>query len=91
MPRTIKKNLSGPWRIPVLKKAISKRLKITWADTERGRGPTGTAIRTGKVSMCRNMLTDPQFKPWRDEAIKRGYASSIALPFVATSQRSSAH
>ena len=24
--------------------------KITWADTERGRGPTGTAIRTGKIS-----------------------------------------
>jgi signal transduction histidine kinase len=26
------------------------------------------------------MLTDPDFKPWRKEAIKRGYASSIALP-----------
>lgn len=55
-------------------------LKITWADTERGRGPTGTAIRTGKPRGCRNMLTDPAFKPWREEAIKRGYASSIVLP-----------
>jgi PAS domain S-box-containing protein len=55
-------------------------LKITWADTERGRGPTGTAIRTGKVSMCRNMLTDSKFEPWRKEAIKRGYASSIVFP-----------
>ncbi|MCL4560929.1 MAG: PAS domain S-box protein [Chloroflexi bacterium] len=55
-------------------------LKITWADTERGRGPTGTSIRTGQVSMCRNMLTDPQFAPWRAEALKRGYASSIVLP-----------
>ena len=27
-------------------------LHITWADTERGRGPTGTAIRTGKPCMC---------------------------------------
>src|SRR5208337_600221 len=27
-------------------------LRITWADTERGRGPTGTAIRTGKVAGC---------------------------------------
>ena len=34
-------------------------LRITWADTERGRGPTGTAIRTGKFSMCKNMLTNP--------------------------------
>jgi PAS domain S-box-containing protein len=55
-------------------------LKITWADTERGRGPTGMAIRTGKVSKCPNMLTDPKFEPWRKEAIKRGYASSIVLP-----------
>jgi PAS domain S-box-containing protein len=58
-------------------------LKISWADCERGRGPTGTAIRTGKPSKCYNMLTDPQFEPWRAEAIKRGYASSIVLPLIA--------
>jgi PAS domain S-box-containing protein len=58
-------------------------LKITWADTERGRGPTGTAIRTGKPSGCANMLTDPNFYPWRAEAVKRGYASSIVLPLIA--------
>ncbi len=57
-------------------------LKLTWADTERGRGPTGTTIRTGRVCMCRNMRTDPAFEPWRKEAIKRGYASSIALPLM---------
>jgi light-regulated signal transduction histidine kinase (bacteriophytochrome) len=59
-----------------------KKLKITWADTELGRGPTGTSIRTGKVSICKNMLTDPAFKPWRKEAIARGYSSSIALPLI---------
>jgi PAS domain S-box-containing protein len=58
-------------------------LNITWADTERGRGPTGTAIRTGRMSMCRNMLTDPAFAPWRGEALKRGYASSIVLPLIS--------
>ena len=58
-------------------------LAITWADTERGQGPTGTAIRTGQVSTCRNMLTDPKFEPWRAEALKRGYASSIVLPLLA--------
>jgi PAS domain S-box-containing protein len=57
-------------------------LKITWADTERGHGPTGTAIRTGKLTACRNMLTDPNFEPWRKEAIKRGYSSSIVLPLM---------
>lgn len=58
-------------------------VNVTWADTDRGRGPTGTAIRTGKPSMCRNMLTDPAFTPWRKEALKRGYASSLALPMIS--------
>ena len=57
-------------------------LKLTWADVERGRGPTGTAIRTKKTTMCKNMLTDPDFKPWRAEAIQRGYASSIVFPLI---------
>jgi len=57
-------------------------LNLTWADTERGRGPTGTAIRTNKPAACKNMLTDPNFKPWREEAFKRGYASSIVFPLV---------
>jgi PAS domain S-box-containing protein len=55
-------------------------LKITWADTERGRGPTGTAIRTGKPCACTNMLSDPKFVPWREQAVTRGYASSLVLP-----------
>ncbi len=55
-------------------------LNITWSDTDDGRGPTGTAIRTGKPCISRNIVTDPNFIPWRDEAIRRGYASSIALP-----------
>ena len=29
------------------------------------------------------MLTDARFEPWREEALKRGYASSIALPLMA--------
>ncbi len=57
-------------------------LKITWADGERGRGPTGTAVRTGRPSKCRNMLTDPAFAPWREEAVRRGYASSVSLPLL---------
>jgi PAS domain S-box-containing protein len=57
-------------------------LNITWADSERGRGPTGTAVRTGRPSKCPNMLTDPTFAPWREEAARRGYASSVALPLL---------
>lgn len=57
-------------------------LHITWADTERGRGPTGTAIRTGKPSVVKDIRHDPRFSVWRAEALKRGYASSMALPLV---------
>ena len=57
-------------------------LGITWADTERGRGPTGTAIRRGKPCVCANMHQDPQFAPWREEALRRGYASSVVLPLM---------
>src|ERR1019366_5890892 len=34
-------------------------LNVTWADEERGRGPTGTAIRTAEVNTCRDMTSDP--------------------------------
>jgi signal transduction histidine kinase len=54
--------------------------RITWADTARGRGPVGTAIRTGKVCVCHNTLTDPRFTPWREAARQQGYGSVIALP-----------
>ncbi len=57
-------------------------VNITWADTGRGRGPTGTAIRTGVPHMASNILTDPDFAPWREAAVKRGYQSSIALPII---------
>jgi PAS domain S-box-containing protein/putative nucleotidyltransferase with HDIG domain len=61
-------------------------LNITWADTEQGRGPTGTAIRTRKPIIARDIQNDPQFKPWRSAAVARGYASSIALPLIAEGQ-----
>jgi len=56
--------------------------KITWAETDRGRGPTGRAIRTGQPSIARDTQEDTDFAPWREEARRRGYASSIALPLI---------
>jgi PAS domain S-box-containing protein len=52
---------------------------ITWADTERGQGPCGTAIRTGKPYIVTNIQTDPKFLLWREEARRRGYQSMIAI------------
>ncbi len=53
---------------------------ISWADTERGRGPTGTAIRSGKSCCVQDLVTDPRMAPWRDSVLQRGLRSSIALP-----------
>ncbi len=56
--------------------------KITWSDDATGRGPTGTAIRTGIITTNRNSWTDRDYTPWRSEALKRDYVSSIALPLT---------
>ena len=53
---------------------------ITWSDNERGWGPTGTAIRKGSVQLNRDVAANPHMGPWREEALKRGFMSSIALP-----------
>ena len=59
-------------------------LRVTWDEnSERGRGPTGTVIRTGKPYICKNMQIDPNFEPWRPEALKRGYTASLVLPLIS--------
>ncbi len=55
-------------------------IRITWADNECGRGPTGASIRTGEIFVARDIHNDPNYKPWREAAENHGYASSIALP-----------
>src|SRR5450830_731408 len=56
---------------------------ISWADSELGRGPTGTAIRTGTVQVNQNFLINPASAPWREEAQTRGYQSNIAPPLTS--------
>ena len=55
-------------------------MQITWAETERGMGPGGRAIRSGTTQLCQDMANDPRCLPWRDVARQHGYASCIALP-----------
>jgi PAS domain S-box-containing protein len=70
----------------VITRILAQTVNITWADSERGRGPTVTAIRTGQPVVACDILTDPAFAPWREQALKRGYASSITLPLLANGQ-----
>ena len=55
-------------------------LGITWADTERGSGPTGMAIRSGKSCCIQDFATDPRLAVWRESVLQQGYRSGSALP-----------
>jgi len=58
-------------------------VQISWSEqTELGRGPTGTAIRTGVTVVNQNVLTNPRLAHWRDAILKRGFQASIALPLI---------
>jgi len=55
-------------------------IRVTSGDDEHGRGPTGTAVSTGRPCAARRIPTDPTYAPWRERALAMGFASSIALP-----------
>jgi diguanylate cyclase (GGDEF)-like protein/PAS domain S-box-containing protein len=57
-----------------------ERAAISWGENERGQGPAGVALRTGQKQIVRNFATDHRMAPWREDALKRGYNSVIALP-----------
>jgi len=67
-------------------KGYLENLHLTWSDTERGRGPTGMAIRTREPCVARHIASDPDYEPWRDEALRRGYQSSVALPLLVNGE-----
>jgi PAS domain S-box-containing protein/putative nucleotidyltransferase with HDIG domain len=56
------------------------RLQITWGDTDLGKGPTGTAIRTGTIQVNRNTQSNPAMAPWREREARLGHGSSVSLP-----------
>ncbi len=53
---------------------------ISTKDLPEGRGPSGRAFREGKYYYSNDIATDPSMGIWREEALKRGYRSSISLP-----------
>lgn len=62
--------------------AILEDVQISWADTERGHGPTGTAIREKRTVVVRDIVTYPGFAPWREMAVSQGCFSTIAMPLM---------
>jgi PAS domain S-box-containing protein len=59
-----------------------EQARVTWGDTDRGQGPVGRAIRTGRAVIHRNMAERPEFAPWRDEVLRRHWTVAMAVPMV---------
>ena len=59
-----------------------RSLRLCWDGDETSRGPTGTAIRTGRPSVASDIQTDAHLMYWRDYASKSGTRSCVALPLL---------
>ncbi|MDQ7039078.1 MAG: EAL domain-containing protein, partial [Aquificota bacterium] len=60
-----------------------KNLKISLSeDVPEGRGPTGKALREGRIVVNPDTRTNPDVEPWREEMLKRNYLSSCAIPVM---------
>jgi PAS domain S-box-containing protein len=63
-----------------------KDLPISWGDNEWGRGPTGTAIRTGTVQVTKDVRRSKRCAPWRDRLDSFGVRASCVLPLRVAGQ-----
>jgi HD-GYP domain-containing protein (c-di-GMP phosphodiesterase class II) len=61
-------------------------LQVSWADDEYGRGPTGTAIRTGRVQVAHDLRQVADFSPWCERAKAHGFLTSLVLPLSKQGQ-----
>ncbi|MFA5914400.1 MAG: HD domain-containing phosphohydrolase [Burkholderiales bacterium] len=61
-------------------RAYMQNLEVSWGDTPLGRGPTGTAIRSGVPQVAGNMAENAAYLPWLEKALANGLAGSISLP-----------
>jgi PAS domain S-box-containing protein len=57
-----------------------ENIDIRWDDSPEGKGPTGTAIRTGRPRVIQSIRESPFFGPWREKAIGHGYRSMAVFP-----------
>lgn len=59
-----------------------KNTRTSWSDDKWGGGPTGMTIKLRKPTICHNIAVDSACITWREEALKRGYSTHLALPLI---------
>jgi PAS domain S-box-containing protein len=55
-------------------------LPISWGDNEYGRGPAGTAFRTGAVQVTKDVRRSKRCRPWKSRLEEYGVRSTCVLP-----------
>ncbi len=58
----------------------AKGIEVSWADTERGRGPAGTAVRDNRPFAVHSVAASSRFAPWREQALQHGFEAVLGLP-----------
>jgi len=60
-----------------------ENIDLNWSKGRDGHCPEGSAIRTGKPYVVRDILSNPEVMPWRGEALKQGFSSVVSLPLTS--------
>ncbi|HSN02436.1 MAG TPA: HD domain-containing phosphohydrolase [Acidimicrobiales bacterium] len=66
---------------------LSEGIVSWWGTEPSGRGPTGTALRTGTSQVCLDLPVNAILPLWRERATTFGLGSSLALPFDFSGRR----
>ncbi len=61
-------------------KGYLSSVELTWSRLKTNKDPVGRAIQTGEVSVEKNLAKKNGFTPWKTEALKRGFLSTVAFP-----------
>ncbi len=61
---------------------VLDRMGIAWSDSPAGSGPTGRAIRSGHPAVMHNIPATVEHASWREEVIRRGIMSALAVPLA---------
>ncbi|MFW6124238.1 MAG: HD domain-containing phosphohydrolase [Acidobacteriota bacterium] len=60
-----------------------ENINMNWSNGQGVHCPEGTAIRTGKPFVVKDILSNPNNMFWRGEALKQGFSSVVSLPLIS--------
>jgi PAS domain S-box-containing protein len=58
------------------------RTEVTWGEEPSGCGSMGTAIKTGRTVVMKDLTNNPCMRPWWGFLDRMGYRSMVAIPIV---------